>query len=46
MRALMMHTVLLALREEFRRGVATFEGAINCHHNYATLKSTSASKSG
>jgi tRNA-splicing ligase RtcB len=37
-RALMMHAVLLALREEFRREVATFEGAINCHHNYANVE--------
>jgi tRNA-splicing ligase RtcB len=37
-RALMMHAVLLALREEFGREVATFEGAINCHHNYANVE--------
>jgi tRNA-splicing ligase RtcB len=37
-RALMMHAVLLALRKEFGREVATFEGAINCHHNYANVE--------
>ena len=37
-RSLMMHAVLLAVREEFGREVATFEGAINCHHNYANVE--------
>jgi RNA-splicing ligase RtcB len=37
-RALMMRAVLLVLREEFGREVATFEGAINCHHNYANVQ--------
>jgi tRNA-splicing ligase RtcB len=37
-RALMMHEVLLALREEFGREIATFENAIQCHHNYASVE--------
>jgi tRNA-splicing ligase RtcB (3'-phosphate/5'-hydroxy nucleic acid ligase) len=37
-RALMMHAVLLALREEFGRDIATFENAVQCHHNYANVE--------
>jgi tRNA-splicing ligase RtcB (3'-phosphate/5'-hydroxy nucleic acid ligase) len=37
-RALMMHAVLLALREEFGREIATFENAVQCHHNYANVE--------
>lgn len=37
-RALMMHAVLLALREEFGRDIATFDTAIQCHHNYANVE--------
>ena len=37
-RALMLHAVLNALREEFGREVATFENAVQCHHNYATVE--------
>jgi tRNA-splicing ligase RtcB len=37
-RALMMHAVLLALREEFGRDIATFDHAIQCHHNYANVE--------
>jgi tRNA-splicing ligase RtcB (3'-phosphate/5'-hydroxy nucleic acid ligase) len=37
-RALMMHEVLIALREEFRREIATFENAVQCHHNYASVE--------
>jgi tRNA-splicing ligase RtcB len=37
-RALMMHQVLLALREELQREVATFETAVQCHHNYASIE--------
>ena len=34
-RALMLHAVLNALHEEFGREIATFENAVQCHHNYA-----------
>jgi tRNA-splicing ligase RtcB len=37
-RALMMHAVLLALCEEFGRDIATFENAVQCHHNYASVE--------
>lgn len=37
-RALMLHGVLNALYEQFGREVATFEGAVQCHHNYATVE--------
>lgn len=37
-RALMLHAVLKALREEFDREIATFESAVQCHHNYATVE--------
>ena len=37
-RALMMHEVLIALREEFGREIATFENAVPCHHNYASVE--------
>ena len=37
-RALMMHEVLIALREEFGREIATFENAVQCHHNYASVE--------
>ena len=37
-RALMMHAVLAALREEFGREIATFDNAVQCHHNYASVE--------
>jgi tRNA-splicing ligase RtcB len=37
-RALMMHEVLIALREEFGREIATSENAVQCHHNYASIE--------
>jgi len=37
-RALMMHAVLKALREEFGRDIATFDNAVQCHHNYASVE--------
>ena len=37
-RALMMHAVLFALREEFGREIATFDNAVQCHHNYASVE--------
>jgi tRNA-splicing ligase RtcB (3'-phosphate/5'-hydroxy nucleic acid ligase) len=37
-RALMMHAVLGALREEFGREIATFDNAVQCHHNYASVE--------
>lgn len=37
-RALMMHEVLIALREEFGREIATLENAVQCHHNYASIE--------
>jgi tRNA-splicing ligase RtcB len=37
-RALMMHAILKALRDEFGRDVATFEHAVQCHHNYASIE--------
>ncbi len=37
-RALMMHAVLLALREEFGREIGTFDNAVQCHHNYAAVE--------
>jgi tRNA-splicing ligase RtcB (3'-phosphate/5'-hydroxy nucleic acid ligase) len=37
-RALMMHAVLIALREEFGREIATFDNAVQCHHNYASVE--------
>jgi tRNA-splicing ligase RtcB len=37
-RALMLHAVLKALREEFGREIATFENAVQCHHNYASVE--------
>jgi tRNA-splicing ligase RtcB len=37
-RALMLHAVLKALHEEFGRHVATFENAVQCHHNYASVE--------
>lgn len=37
-RALMMHEVLIALREEFGCEIATFENAVQCHHNYASVE--------
>jgi tRNA-splicing ligase RtcB len=37
-RALMMHAVLKALHEEFGREIATFDNAVQCHHNYASVE--------
>ncbi|MBX5460826.1 MAG: RtcB family protein [Steroidobacteraceae bacterium] len=37
-RALMMHEVLIALREELGREIATLENAVQCHHNYASIE--------
>ena len=40
-RALMLHAVLKVLNETFQRGpdgVAVYEQAINCHHNYADVE--------
>jgi len=37
-RALMLHAVLKALREEFGLEIATFENAVQCHHNYASVE--------
>jgi tRNA-splicing ligase RtcB len=37
-RALMLHAVLNALHEEFGREIATFENAVQCHHNYANVE--------
>ena len=37
-RALMLHAVLNALHQEFGREVATFENAVQCHHNYANVE--------
>ena len=37
-RALMLHAVLNALHEEFGREIATFENAVQCHHNYASVE--------
>src|SRR5215831_583853 len=37
-RALMMHSVLIALREEFGHEIATFDNAVQCHHNYASVE--------
>ena len=37
-RALMLHAVLNALHEEFGREIATFESAVQCHHNYASVE--------
>jgi len=36
--ALMMHEVLAALRDEFERVIATFDNAVQCHHNYASVE--------
>ena len=37
-RALMLHAVLNALHGEFGREIATFENAVQCHHNYASVE--------
>jgi tRNA-splicing ligase RtcB len=37
-RALMMHAVLNALHAEFGREIATFDNAVQCHHNYASVE--------
>jgi tRNA-splicing ligase RtcB len=37
-RALMLLAVIAALEREFRREVAVFEHAIQCHHNYANVE--------
>jgi tRNA-splicing ligase RtcB len=37
-RNLMLHAVLKALREEFRRDIGTAEHAVNCHHNYSSIE--------
>jgi tRNA-splicing ligase RtcB len=37
-RALMLLAVLNALHEEFGREIATFENAVQCHHNYANVE--------
>jgi tRNA-splicing ligase RtcB len=37
-RALMMHAVLNALHEQFGHEVATFDSAVQCHHNYASVE--------
>jgi tRNA-splicing ligase RtcB len=34
----MLHAVLNALHQEFGREVATFENAVQCHHNYANVE--------
>jgi len=37
-RALMLHAILNALQVEFGREIATMEGAVSCHHNYASVE--------
>lgn len=37
-RALMMHAVLNALHAQFGREIATFDNAVQCHHNYASVE--------
>ena len=37
-RKLMLHAVLKALRDEFRREIGTAEHAVNCHHNYSSIE--------
>jgi len=34
----MMHSVLNALRGEFGRDIATFDNAVQRHHNYASVE--------
>ena len=43
-RDLMLHAVLKTLNAQFGREIATFEGAINSHHNYASAEEHFGSK--
>lgn len=43
-RDLMLFRVMRALRETFKREIGTTRGAVNCHHNYATIEEHFGSK--